>query len=44
MSEFNQKGDILIEKLRRYADGKTIIKLFHEINHSALDVIASVNN
>ena len=43
MLEFNQKGDILIEKLRKIADGKTIYKLLDEINHTALDSIASVN-
>ena len=43
MAEFNQKGDILLEKLRKIADGKTIFKLLDEINHTALDAIASVN-
>ena len=42
MNEFNQKGDILIEKLRSLADGKTVFALFKEINHAALDAIASV--
>ena len=42
MSEFNQKGDVLLERLRSMADGKTMVKLFNEINHAALDVIASV--
>ena len=43
MNEFNQKGDILMEKLRSFADGKTEIKLLNELNHAALDVIASVS-
>jgi len=42
MDEFNLKGDILIEKLRELADGKTFIRLHNEISHAALDVIASV--
>ena len=42
MNEFNDKGDILIERLRILADGKTTINLFNEINHAALDAIASV--
>ena len=42
MNEFNQKGDVLIEKLRGLADGKKVFSLFKEINHAALDAIASV--
>ncbi len=42
MNEFNSKGCILIERLRELADGKTTIKLFNEINHATLDVIASI--
>lgn len=44
MYDFNAKGDILIERLRTIADGKTTIQLFNEINHATLDVIASVNS
>ena len=43
MSEFNQRGDILVERLKSIGDGKTIIQLFNEMNHVALDIIASVN-
>ena len=42
MNDFNGKGDLLIEKLRTLADGKTYMQLFKEINHATLDVIASV--
>ena len=41
--EFNAKADILLERLRSLADGKTIVRLFNELNHTALDVIASVS-
>jgi cytochrome P450 len=43
MSEFNSKGDSLVNHLRLMADGKTQIKLLTEFNHAALDVIASVS-
>jgi hypothetical protein len=43
MTEFNAKGDILMEHLRLKADGKQIITLLKEFNHAALDAIASVN-
>ena len=42
MSEFNAKGDILMEHLRLKADGKQTIALLKEFNHAALDAIASV--
>ena len=42
MKEFNSKTDILIDFLRKKADGKTEIKLTDEINHTTLDIIASV--
>ena len=41
-NEFNIKADILMERLRSLADGKTSFKLFPEINHATLDVIATV--
>ncbi len=40
LNEINSKGDILLERLRSLADGKTQVKLFDEINHAALDIIA----
>nr|UOU03254.1 cytochrome P450 3049B2 [Brachionus rubens] len=38
---FNHKSDILMDKLRNYADGKTIIKILDEFNNLTLDVIAA---
>lgn len=43
VGQFNQKADILMEKLRSMADGKTVISLFPEINRATLDAIALVN-
>ena len=42
LSEFNTKGDILMEHLRLKADGKQIVTLLKEFNHAALDSIACV--
>ena len=42
LNEINAKGDVLLERLRSLADGKTSVNLFDEINHAALDIIASV--
>nr|UOU03247.1 cytochrome P450 3049F1 [Brachionus rubens] len=42
VNELNSKIDILLLRLRSLADGKTKITLFNEINHVALDIIASV--
>jgi hypothetical protein len=42
ISVFNSKGNILMDRLRSLADGKTEINLFSEINHAALDIIAHV--
>lgn len=44
LKEFNSKADILMEKLRKQADGKTVIQIGREMNYVALDVIASVIN
>ncbi len=43
LEEFNLKADLLMERFRSLADGKTIVTLFNEINRAALDIIASVN-
>ena len=40
--QFNSKADILTEKLRAKADGKTVITLLDEFNRVALDAIAQV--
>ena len=42
MNEFNEKGNTLIEYLKKKADGKTEITLLKEFNHVTLDIIASV--
>jgi hypothetical protein len=43
MSEFNAKGDILVEFLKKKADDKTEITLIDFFNRKALDIIASVS-
>jgi hypothetical protein len=43
MSEFNAKGDILVEFLKKKADDKTEITLIDFFNRTALDIIASVS-
>nr|ATW72322.1 cytochrome p450 CYP3049F2 [Brachionus calyciflorus] len=42
IEEFNTKVDSLLVRLRLLSDGCTKITLFKEINHMALDVIASI--
>ena len=42
MNDFNSHGDILMEKLRLLADGKTVVNLFDILNRTALDAIARV--
>lgn len=42
MDEFNLKSNILLEKLRELADGKTIVTMFEQFNCTALDVISAV--
>jgi hypothetical protein len=39
VGQFNQTADLLMERLRTMADGKTSIKLFPEINHAILDAV-----
>jgi hypothetical protein len=43
MSEFNAKGDILVEFLKKKADDRTEITLIDVFNRTALDIIASVS-
>ena len=43
VGQFNNKADILMERLRTMADGRTSIQLFTEINHATLDAIAFVS-
>lgn len=42
VKQFNNKADILMEKLSKSADGKTLVDLFKEINHTTLDAIAQI--
>ena len=42
VNQFNEKADMLSQKLRSIADGKTMIQLFHELNQVTLDAIAQV--
>ena len=42
MTEFNSKADILVDFLKTKADGKTELVLIDHLNHTALDIIASV--
>jgi hypothetical protein len=39
MGQFDQKAEILLERLRSMADGKTSVKLFTEFNHATLDAV-----
>lgn len=43
IDQFNTKSDLLMERLRSFADNKTIVNLHKEINHATLDVIAQVS-
>jgi hypothetical protein len=43
VKQFNSLTDILMEKLRTKADGKTVVSLLNEMNRATLDAIASVN-
>nr|APA31884.1 cytochrome p450 06963 [Brachionus plicatilis] len=42
LDEFNEKSNLLMEKLRGKADGKTLVTMFPELNKFALDIISSV--
>ena len=43
MQEFNSTADLLIERLRNMADGKTSILLYNEISRATMDMIANVS-
>lgn len=43
VSQFNNKADVLMDKLMKLADGITPVNLFNEINRATLDAIALVN-
>jgi hypothetical protein len=42
IDQFNVKADILMDRLRSMADGKTIVLLLNELNNTALDAIVQV--
>jgi hypothetical protein len=42
VKQFNITSDILMERLRWFADGQTCVELFPELNHATLDAIAEV--
>jgi len=42
ITQFNTIADTLMERLRTFADGKTPVRLFNEINRATLDAIALV--
>ena len=42
VDQFNAKGDLLMERLRSFGDGLTIVNLSDEFNHAALDAIALI--
>ena len=42
VNQFNTKADMLLERLRLFSDGKTVVSLFKELNHATLDAIAQV--
>ncbi len=39
VDQFNQKADMLMERLRSMADGKTRVNLLAEMNHATLDAV-----
>jgi hypothetical protein len=39
VEQFNQKADMLMERFRSMADGKTQINLLTEMNHATLDAV-----
>lgn len=43
LNEFNSKSDILMTKLRSYAEKRTDVFILDEANNMTMDVIASVS-
>jgi hypothetical protein len=39
--QFNQKVDILVERLIKFSNGKQVLNLFEEFNHATLDAVRS---
>jgi hypothetical protein len=44
VKQFNQTADVLMERLRSLADGKTSVEMLNELNRATLDAIAHVLN
>ena len=44
MTEFNTTADILIERLRNMADGKTTIFLYDEMCRTTMNMISNVSS
>jgi hypothetical protein len=42
MNEFNSTADILIDRLRNMADGRTKVYLFDEMSRVVMDMISNV--
>ena len=42
LTDFNEISNNLMEKLRSYADGKTVVSIQHHLNRAALDIISKV--
>ncbi len=43
VGQFNTKAEMLMERLRSFADGKTAVGLASELNHATLDAIAQAS-
>ena len=43
MDQFNFSADVLVDRLRELADGKTEVAMLDEFNRLTLDVIAKVH-
>jgi hypothetical protein len=37
--QFNQKVDILVDRLMKFSNGKQVVNLFEEFNHATLDAV-----
>ena len=42
VDQFNLKADMLMSRLRPFAESNQIVELFKEFNHATLDAIAQV--
>jgi hypothetical protein len=42
IDQFNIKADILMERLRSMADGRTVVVLINELNSIALEALVQV--